>query len=64
MWTMKEGYDYIAVNLGGFQLCASLDEAAQVAKDMKPDKGQVYSNGFYSESVKEWIGRGKYFFVQ
>lgn len=61
MWPMKDGYDYIAVNFGGYHLCKTLDEARQVASNMKPDTGMVYSNGFYSENLQRHVGKGKWF---
>lgn len=61
MWPMKDGYNFIAVNFGGYHLCKTLEEAIAVADDMKPDAGNVYTNGFYSDKFNRVIGQGKWF---
>jgi len=48
-------------HFGGYHLCKTLDEARQVASNMKPDTGMVYSNGFYSENLQRHVGKGKWF---
>jgi hypothetical protein len=57
----KEGYDFLAANFGKWQLCRTLEEAKEVAANMTPDKGMVYSWGFYSEKFKKCIGRDRWF---
>ncbi len=62
MWPMKDGYNFIVVNFGGYQYCRTLSEAIIVADKMQPDKGSIYSRGFYSEKVGRIIGQDKWFF--
>jgi hypothetical protein len=61
MWPTKEGYNFISVNFGGYQLCKTLDEAKTVASSMKPDAGTVYTNGFFSERLQQHVGKGQWF---
>ncbi len=61
MWAFKEGYDYIVVNFGFYHYCKTPAEALAAAQAMKGDKPSVYTNGFHSEKLGKWIGRGTWF---
>ncbi len=67
MWAMKEGYDYIIVNFGGWHYAKTWDEAKAILADWRVNRDpdtQCYSRGFYSENLKRRVGLDRWFNVE
>lgn len=63
MWDFKEGYDYIVVNFGGWHYAKTAIEAAALLIEWRKKDldTQCYTNGFFSDKLGKWIGKGKWF---